>query len=80
MFSKTVSISVVIKVISSRNGVTVVVGVIEVVVVSYVVVATGVVEETDSEVVVEVAVAELIVALVVVTFGTTETSIHFPFL
>ncbi len=80
MFSKTVSISVVIKVISSRNGVTVVVGVIEVVVVSYVVVATGVVEETDSEVVVEVAVAELILALVVVTFGTTETSIHFPFL
>jgi hypothetical protein len=80
MFSKTVSISVVIKVISSRNGVTVVVGVIDVVVVSYVVVATGVVEETDSEVVVEVAVAELIVALVVVTFGTTETSIHFPFL
>jgi hypothetical protein len=80
MFSKTVSISVVIKVISSRNGVTVVVGVIDVVVVSYVVVATGVVEETDSEFVVEVAVAELIVALVVVTFGTTETSIHFPFL
>ncbi len=75
-----VSISVVIKVISSRNGVTVVVGVIDVVVVSYVVVATGVVEETDSEVVVKVAVAELIVALVVVTFGTTETSIHFPFL
>jgi hypothetical protein len=80
MFSKTVSISVVIKVISSRNGVTVVVGVIDVVVVSCVVVATGVVEETDSEVVVEVAVAELILALVVVTFGTTETSIHFPFL
>ena len=80
MFSKTVSISVVIKVISSRNGVTVVVGVIEVIVVSYVVVTTGVVEETDSEVVVEVAVAELIVALVVVTFETTETSIHFPFL
>lgn len=80
MFSKTVSISVVIKVISSRNGVTVVVGVIDVVVVSYVVVATGVVEETDSEVVVEVAVAELIVALVVVTFETTETSMHFPFL
>jgi hypothetical protein len=80
MFSKTVSISVVIKVISSRNGVTVVVGVIDVVVLSYVVVAAGVVEETDSEVVVEVAVAELIVALVVVTFETTETSIHFPFL
>jgi hypothetical protein len=80
MFSKTVSISVVIKVISSRNGVTVVVGVIDVVVLSYVVVAAGVVEETDSEVVVEVAVAELIVALVVVTIGTTETSIHFPFL